>query len=122
MLAQRFAEDPDLSFTLASNYFPESMLFMEQPQLHQQLVRLRKDQLAPLLEVNGHTHLLQVADRVPTGAIPELDWVEDQVRRQLTLDARKQMYERQVQRLRTEALSRDALVIQDPSLVFDGDS
>ena len=46
------------------------------------------------------------------GSIPELTWIEEQVRRQLTIDARKQMYERQVQRLRTEALSRDALVIR----------
>jgi hypothetical protein len=68
--------------------------------------------VTPVIETDGLAHLLQLVDRVPAGAIPELAWIEDQVRRQLTIDARKQMYERQVQRLRTEALSRDALVIR----------
>ncbi len=111
-LVSRFAEDPELSLTLSGNYFPESRLFMEQPVLREHLAQLRPGQLAPLIETNGHAHLLQLDDQVPAGTIPKLAWIEDQVRRQLTIDARKQMYERQVQRLRTEALSRDALVIR----------
>lgn len=111
-LVPRFAQDADLSFTLSSNYFPESRLFMEQPALHERLARLRPDQVTPVIETDGLAHLLQLVNRVPAGAIPELAWIEDQVRRQLTIDARKQMYERQVQRLRTEALSRDGLVIR----------
>ena len=112
LLVGRFAEDAGLSLTLSGNYFPESRLFLEQPMLHERLAQLRAGELAPLIETNGHSHLLQLDDRMPTGAIPELAWIEDQVRRQLTIDARKQMYDRQVQRLRTEALSRDALVIR----------
>ncbi|MFB3131376.1 MAG: peptidyl-prolyl cis-trans isomerase, partial [Rhodothermales bacterium] len=111
-LVTRFAQDAELSLTLSGNYFPESRLFIEQPVLRQHLAQLRPGQLAPLIEANGHTHLLQLEDRVPAGSIPELAWIEDQVQRQLTIDARKQMYERQVQRLRTEALSRDVLVIR----------
>ena len=111
-LVTRFAQDAALSLTLSGNYFPESRLFIEQPVLRQHLAQLRPGQLAPLIEANGHTHLLQLKDRVPAGSIPELAWIEDQVQRQLTIDARKQMYERQVQRLRTEALSRDVLVIR----------
>ena len=112
LLVARFAEDAEVSLTLSGNYFPESRLFMEQPELRERLAQLRPGQLAPVIETNGHQHLIQLDDRVPAGTIPELAWIEDQVRRQLTIDARKQMYERQVQRLRTEALSRDALVIQ----------
>ncbi len=111
-LVSRFAEDPELSLTLSGNYFPESRLFIEQPVLRQHLAQLRPGQLAPLIDLNGYTHLLQLEDRVPAGSIPELSWIEDQVQRQLTIDARKQMYERQVQRLRTEAMSRNVLVIR----------
>ena len=112
VLVARFAEDTELSLTLSGNYFPESRLFLEQAELRERLAQLRPGELAPLIETNGHLHLLQLDDRVPAGTIPELAWIEGQVRRQLTIDARKQMYERQVQRLRTEALSRDALVIR----------
>ncbi len=111
-LVTRFAQDAALSLTLSGNYFPESRLFIEQPVLRQHLAQLRPGQLAPLIDLNGYTHLLQLEDRVPAGSIPELSWIEDQVQRQLTIDARKQMYERQVQRLRTEAMSRNVLVIR----------
>lgn len=120
LLVDRFAEDAELSHTLGSNYFPESRLFMEQPRLHERMQQLQPGQIAPLIEINGQTHLLQLAARVPAGSLPELAWVEDQVRRQLTIDRRKQMYERQVQRLRTEAASRDAIEISSPSSSTDG--
>ncbi len=112
ILAERFAHDPVLSQSIAINYVRESQLFVEQPLLRERLSRLGPRQTAPLIESNGFTHLLHLTDRVPAGTLPELSWIEDQVRRQLTIDARKQMYERQVQRLRTEALSREVLVIQ----------
>ncbi len=112
LIVARFAEDAALSQSLATNYFPESRLFMEQTLLRDRLAQLRPGQIAPLLEANGQRHLLQLADRVPAGTLPELHWVEEQVQRQLTIDTRKQMYERQVQRLRTEALSREVLVIE----------
>lgn len=112
VLVERFAQDTTLSRSLAANYVPESRLFIEQPTLHDRLERLSAGQVAPLIEDDGKTHLVQLADRVPAGTLPELSWIEDEVRRQLTIDARKQMYERQVQRLRTEALSRETLVIE----------
>ena len=112
LLVARFAEDAALSLSLATNYFPESRLFMEQSILRDRLAQMRPGEIAPLIEDGEQRHLLQLADRVPAGTIPELSWIEEQVRRQLTIDTRKQMYERQVQRLRTEALSREVLVIE----------
>ena len=112
LLSARFSEDAALSQSLASNYFPESRLFMEQTMLRERLAQMRPGEIAPLIEDDEQRHLLQLADRVPAGTLPELPWIEEQVRRQLTIDTRKQMYERQVQRLRTEALSREVLVIE----------
>ncbi len=112
LLANRFSEDAAVSNSLSRNYVPESHLFAGQPELREQLLRLRPGQIAPLVATDSHIHLLQLADRVPAGELPELPWVEEQVRRQLTMDTRKQVYERQVQRLRMEALSREVLVIK----------
>ncbi|MFQ5569029.1 MAG: peptidyl-prolyl cis-trans isomerase [Rhodothermales bacterium] len=111
-LVERFAGDKEGSLTLSGNYFPESQLFMRQPALRQAALQLNVGQTSPLIELEEQTHLIHLADQVPVGTIPELAWIEDHVRRRLTIDARKQMFERQVQRLRTEALSRDALVIR----------
>ena len=112
VLAIRFSEDPVMSLSLLNNYLPESRLLVEQPAVREQMARLAPKGQVRIIESEDSYHLLQIADRAPAGAVPELLWVEGQVRRQLTIDSRKQMYERLVQRLRTEALSREALVIK----------
>lgn len=111
-LVDRFSEEAAVSKSLAQNYVPESHLFAKQPELRNQLSRLRPGQIAPLITTDSFIHLLQLTDRVPTGELPELSWVEEQVRRQLIMNTRKQVYERQVQRLRMEAMSREVLVIK----------
>ncbi len=111
-LIERFSDDEDLSRSLAANYVPESRVFIDQNVLRATFNQLRPGMIASVFEEDDNWHLLQVADLVPAGSLPELAWVQDQVRRQLTMDSRKQMYERQVQRLRMEALSQEALVVQ----------
>ncbi len=111
-LARRYADDVDGALALADNYFPENRLFAQEPALRDHLARLKPGQTAPVINTNGHWHVLQLADRVPAGTVPELPWIEEEVRRLLTIDARKQMYERQVERLRTEARARDALDVR----------
>jgi hypothetical protein len=50
---------------------------------------------------------------VPAGEVPELSWIEDEVRRQVEIQSRKQMVARHVQRLRNEAQARDELEIRE---------
>ena len=110
-LIDRFSDEKDLSRSLAANYVPESRVFMNQWVLRATFNRLGLGMISSVFEADGNWHLLQLADLAPAGSLPELAWVQDQVRQQLTVDSRKQMYERQVQRLRMEALSKEALVV-----------
>lgn len=111
-LSARFATGAQEARTLANTYIPESRLFPGQPALRQALNTLRPGQIAPVVAADSVYFVLQLADRVPAGSIPELAWIEEEVRRQLLIDARKQMYARHVQRLRNEAQARNALVIR----------
>ena len=111
-VARQYGDDIEGAISLASNFFPESRLFTDRPMLREQVMRLQPSQTAPLIEDEGIWHVLQVAARVPAGTLPELAWIETEIHRRLALDARKQMYERQVQRLRTEALSRNTLEVR----------
>jgi hypothetical protein len=111
-VARQYGDDIEGAISLASNFFPESRLFTDRPVLREQVMRLQPGQTAPLIEDDGIWHVLQVAARVPAGTLPELAWIESEIHRRLALDARKQMYERQVQRLRTEALSRNTLEVR----------
>ena len=111
-IAQRFAVDPGGALTLSSTYYPERTLFARQPTLRPLLRRIGVGEIAPVVGGDSLHHVLQLVDRAPPGSIPELAWIEEDVRRQLIIDARKQMYARHVQRLRNRALSRNALEVR----------
>ncbi len=110
-LARRYADDPDGVLGLSRSYFPESRLFTAQPAIQEELRGLSKGDVSPLIEYDGLYHVLQLVDRAPPGAVPELAWIENELKQRLTIEARKQMYARQVQRLRNEALARENLEI-----------
>lgn len=108
-LMARFGTDPTLSRTLAANFIPESRLLNENPGLRDRLPQMRPGEIAPLFSVGNRHYVVHLAERMPAGTLPELAWIEDEVRQRVIIQARKQMYARQVQRLRNEALAREAL-------------
>lgn len=110
-IINRFASDQDASIMLSSKFYPRSILFPT-AQLREMVARLNLNQISPVIEEAGEYHIVQVAERRSAGEIPELTWIEEELKQRLTIEARKQMLARQVQRLRTEALAREDLEIK----------
>ena len=108
-LIPRYAADTARARRLANEYLPEQPLFADLPAASERLARLDDRQLAPVFEAGGRYHLLQLVDRAPAGTLPEFEWVEDEVRQRFLLQRRKQMYARQVERLRNQARSSGEL-------------
>ncbi len=98
--------DPRIS---AYDHYPESRLFGNQPLLRQALANLDDERTAAIIESDSAWHVLQMAQRIPTGSIPEQEWIQSELARQIMLQSRKQLYARLVQRLTNEALAREAL-------------
>ncbi|HEX7069326.1 MAG TPA: peptidylprolyl isomerase, partial [Rhodothermales bacterium] len=111
-VAARFADDATAALNLSATHLPESHLFVNQPELRQAMRSLRPGETSPVIEHGGQHHVVQVVDVAPAGSIPEIEWVEAELRRRLEVQGRKQIYANQVQRLRNEALSRDELEIR----------
>lgn len=108
--ARTYAADTSLSLDLARTYVPESRLRgSERAVVWQSLGQLGPGQIGPVLEQGDTFYVLQLLDRAASGSEPQLAWIEDDVRRQVAIQARKQMLARHVQRLRTEAQARDEL-------------
>ena len=97
---------------LSMGYYPERRLFADKLALHQALVGLSRGETAPVIEIDSTYHVLQLANRVPEGSIPEHTWIQDELTRLIVTQRRKQLYARQVQRLRNEALVRQDLDIR----------
>lgn len=111
VLVNTHAVNADQARDIAARYYPESQLFAERPILRQQLERLNAGATSPILEIDGQYHVLHLIDRAAAGTPPRRAWVEDEIRRRLELRARKQMYAREVERLRNEARAREELEI-----------
>ncbi len=110
--AEQLAARPSFATEISSSYHPESRLFGEKPLVREALDGLADGQTAPIVEVDSIFHVIQLADRVPSGTIPEPEWIEDELVRRLIIQGRKQLYARQVQRLRNEALAREDLEVK----------
>lgn len=111
-LLERFSASVAEELAMTQNYFPETKLFVHQPDLNQLLQTTPAGAPPQLVMVDSMYHLLQVVDRSPVGTIPELLWVEDLVREQLILRRRKQNYARNVRELFVEAESREDIEIR----------
>ncbi len=102
-LCRRYAANPERARRLAGQFVPESRLFAQLPYVKDELAALQEGEFAPVIRDNNRFHLLHLVRRAETGSAPELEWVEDEIRRRLQVRHRKQMYAREVQRLRNRA-------------------
>ena len=105
----RFAVDSAVSKGISEDFYPESRVFAGRPLLRDALNRLVDGQASPVIEFDSTYVVIQLAQRVPAQTIPEPEWIEEELARRLVIQGRKQLYARQVQRLRNEALAREDL-------------
>ena len=113
-LIDRYATFPEQARRLTAKFVPESRLFGHRPYVRDELTELGDGEIAPVVEDDSLFHVLQLVERIPEGSEPELAWVEDEIRRRLTIRSRKQMYAREVQRLRNQALAQNDLQFGTP--------
>ena len=107
-IVNNFGYDPEASIALSEQYYPISRLFAA-PSLRDQLDELEQNQIAPIIEDGGFYHVMQVVDIRPAGSTPEYEWLQEELTERVTIEHRKQLVARQVQRLRNEAINRGDL-------------
>jgi len=93
-------------------FYPERQLFAATPGLGAILTELDVGDVHPVFAVDSTWHVVQLMDRMDAGTVPTLDMVRSEIRDRVAIDMRKQLYARQVQRLRTRAQAREELVVK----------
>jgi len=111
-ITRQHAQSPGQARDLAGQYLPESRFAGRLPYVADALGELDAGELSPVVQDDSLYHVLQLVDRVSEGSEPQLEWVEPQIRRRLRTRARKQMYAREVQRLRNQAKAQNELEIR----------
>ena len=112
-LVRRFAADPDRALTLSEKFMPAGRLQSLLPYSADQVSSLQDGTLAPIVEARERYHLIELVERVPEESAPRLAWVRDEIQQRLKIENRKQMYAREVQRLRNRARADDLLETPD---------
>lgn len=97
--------DPD-------SFYPQRQLFAAIPGLGQAVSDMRIGQVLPVFEHEGSFHVVLLLDRLDAGTVPSLEMIHDDIRDRVAIQMRKQLYARQVQRLRTRAMAREELEIR----------
>lgn len=111
-LVARFAQHPAEARALSASFYPEARLLSKLPALREALATLAPGQSLYLTTPDSLHHIVHLVARAPTGSIPQLAWVADELRQRIEIENRKQMVARQVERLRAEATARDALEVR----------
>ena len=112
IVASRFTINPESTSLLSSSYYPEARIFSSVPGLNEAIEQLSEAQILSPFEFEGEFHVVQLVQRLPIGAIPEMPLLGEQLRARIAIENRKQLYARQVQRLRNEALAREELIVR----------
>ena len=110
-LAARASLNPEESIELADAYYPSDRLFAWIPGMTAALESADAGDILPILEAEAGFFIVQLIERIPVGAVPELAMIRDQIEERVRIEERKQLFARHVQRLRTRALARDRLDI-----------
>lgn len=111
IIARNYALDTTASLALARTYVPQTRLARQSGSAHWPVIaQMRSGETSNVLETADSTYfVVQLVDRVPAGQEPRIEWVADELRRQMAIQTRKQTVAREVQRLRTEAEARGDL-------------
>jgi hypothetical protein len=70
------------------------------------------EDLSPVITTPSHAYFIYLAARKGEGEIPELPLIEAEIKQRISIQARKVRVERELQRLRNEAIAREALEIK----------
>lgn len=111
-VANRFTEESSVTTALSVSFYPETRILSSIPGLNEAVQQLSPGQILSPFELDNRYHVVQLVERIPIGTTPAVSLLEDQLRARIAIENRKQLYARQVQRLRNEALAREELDVR----------
>ena len=106
--AAEFSDAPEGAVALAATYTPESRLLALDEALGLRVIALQPGRTA-VVESGDQYHVLQVVDRLASGAVPTLDQVRPELRERLAIQRRKDQEAQFLQSLRSQARAQRRL-------------
>ncbi len=101
------------SIYFASGMLPMSLIFSQNAVIRERVSQTGEGGIVPPYRDAGLIHVMKVIERAPAGTVPDLDMILPEIEQRILIESRKQLFARQVQRLRTAAEARDDLFVKE---------
>ncbi len=112
-LIDTYSVQKEQSRYFASGLLPLSLVFSQHASMRERVGQLTEGDIVPPLSDDGLVHVMKLVERVPAGTIPDLNMIRSEIEQRILIESRKQLFARQVQRLRTAAEARDDLFARE---------
>ena len=111
-IANSYADDKEAALTMSYHYLPESRFEDTSERVLAVLSGLKNNEVSEIENIGGTWHVIGLVERAKTGSKPKLAWIQNEIRQQLRIRAKKQRYATFLQELRSKAMSQKTLEIK----------
>lgn len=111
-LVETYSALKEQSLYFASGILPISLVFPQNADLRAAIAGTNEGGTVAPYSDSGLVHAIKVVQRVEAGTVPAMEMILPEIERRILIESRKQLFARQVQRLRTAAEARNGLFIR----------
>lgn len=111
-IAHSYADDKEATLAMSYHYLPESRFEDTSERVLALLSGLKNNEVSAVENIGGTWHVIGLVERAQAGSKPKLAWIQDEIRQQLRIRAKKQRYATLLQELRSKAMSQKTLEIK----------
>ncbi len=111
-IASKYADDKDAALTLSYSYLPESRFEDTNEDISDVISALKNQEVSDVENIGGLWHVIALIDRAKAGSTPKLSWIQDEIRQQLRIRAKKLRYATFLQELKSKAMAKNSLEIK----------
>lgn len=112
-VVENYSIDPDYQKEFSEQYWPESMVLADYPQLREFLSIIGITERSPITYENGNFHLIQLTDEITEGEYPDLNWLIPQIKEWLAVEKSRRLVNGYLRNLYLQAESNNEIESSD---------
>lgn len=88
-VVERYAVNKEQTLRDARNFFPQTVLFNDNPVMRDYLRVIGISEISPIRGFASQFHFIQLVEERPSGSHPDIDWMFDQIKEWLAVERRR---------------------------------
>jgi hypothetical protein len=110
---ENYSVDPDYQQEFSEQFWPESLVLADYPQLREYLGFIGITERSPITYENGNFHFIQLTEEITSGEYPDLDWLIPQIKEWLAVEKSRRLVSGYLRNLYLQAESNNEIESAD---------